>query len=71
MKLWGATAVLLTLWNAQPTIAADLSCNPRKTCSKINTCEDAQWYLENCPWGHQLDRDSDGAPCEKLCGSND
>lgn len=51
-------------------IAQSWSCQPRKTCGKIGSCEEAEWYLENCNWGVRLDGDSDGAPCEKLCGSN-
>jgi hypothetical protein len=46
------------------------TCQPRKTCSKIRSCHEAEWYLHNCSWGGRLDGDSDGAPCENLCGSN-
>jgi hypothetical protein len=28
-----------------------LSCEPRRYCSQISSCEDAQWYLHNCTWG--------------------
>ncbi|CDX62839.1 conserved exported hypothetical protein [Mesorhizobium plurifarium] len=44
-----------------------LSCAPRRYCSQISSCEDAQWYLHNCTWGGKLDRDSDGVACETLC----
>lgn len=50
------------------TAASAESCTPRKTCGKISSCEEAHWYLDNCPWGGKLDRDSDGIPCESLCG---
>ena len=50
-----------------PVFAED--CTPRRTCSKIASCDEARWYLENCSWGRRLDRDSDGSPCENLCGS--
>ena len=43
------------------------SCQPRRTCSQISSCDEAQWYLGNCPWGGKLDRDKDGIPCESLC----
>ena len=43
-------------------------CQPRKTCSKIDSCDEAMWYLENCSWGRKLDRDGDGRPCESFCG---
>ncbi|TGP86378.1 thermonuclease family protein [Mesorhizobium sp. M2D.F.Ca.ET.223.01.1.1] len=44
-----------------------LSCEPRRYCSQISSCEDAQWYLHNCTWGGKLDRDGDGVACETLC----
>lgn len=50
--------------------AQSWSCQPRKTCGKIGSCEEAEYYLFNCSWGGKLDGDSDGAPCETLCGSN-
>lgn len=50
--------------------AQSWSCQPRKTCGRIRSCEEALWYLYNCSWGGKLDGDSDGAPCETLCGSN-
>ena len=43
------------------------SCNPRRTCSQIGSCDEARWYLQNCPWGGKLDRDNDGIPCESIC----
>ncbi|MGV8855040.1 MAG: excalibur calcium-binding domain-containing protein [Devosia sp.] len=49
---------------------AQISCQPRKTCGKIRSCQEARWYMNNCSWGGRLDGDSDGAPCERLCGSN-
>ncbi|MEI9406929.1 excalibur calcium-binding domain-containing protein [Mesorhizobium argentiipisi] len=43
------------------------SCEPRRTCKQISSCDEAQWYLQNCSWGGKLDRDSDGVACETLC----
>lgn len=43
------------------------SCEPRRTCKQISSCEEAQWYLQNCSWGGKLDRDNDGVACETLC----
>ncbi|WP_366511251.1 excalibur calcium-binding domain-containing protein [Mesorhizobium sp.] len=43
------------------------SCQPRRTCPQIGSCEEANWYLNNCSWGGKLDRDGDGIPCERLC----
>lgn len=61
-----STPTFLTLTE----VAQSYSCSPRLTCGKINSCEEAQWYLNNCSWGGKLDRDNDGSPCESLCGSN-
>ncbi|MER8692106.1 excalibur calcium-binding domain-containing protein [Mesorhizobium opportunistum] len=48
-------------------VAQSYSCQPRLTCSQISSCDEAQWYLTNCPWGRKLDRDGDGIACETLC----
>jgi len=50
--------------------ADSYSCAQRKTCTKIRSCDEAEWYLANCSWGGKLDGDDDGSPCENLCGSN-
>ena len=50
--------------------AAAYSCDQRKTCTHIRSCDEAQWYLANCSWGGKLDGDDDGSLCENLCGSN-
>ena len=70
MKARWFVALALHLALATAGVAEESDCTPRKTCSKIHTCEDATWYLEHCSWGQMLDRDSDGAPCESICGSN-
>lgn len=47
---------------------ASYSCSPRKTCSKtVNSCDEAYWLMDNCSWGHKLDGDNDGVPCENMC----
>lgn len=43
------------------------SCSPRRTCTRISSCDEARWYLQNCSWGSKLDRDGDGTPCESIC----
>ncbi|WP_352839343.1 thermonuclease family protein [Mesorhizobium sp. M0205] len=48
-------------------VAQSYSCQPRRFCTQISTCEEARWYLANCSWGSKLDRDSDGIPCEGVC----
>lgn len=48
-------------------VAQSYSCQPRRKCSQISSCDEARWYLGNCPWGGKLDRDGDGLACETLC----
>lgn len=60
----------LIFTSARAQVAQSWSCQPRKTCGRIGSCDEAVWYLYNCSWGGRLDGDSDGAPCETLCGSN-
>ncbi|MES0026655.1 MULTISPECIES: thermonuclease family protein [unclassified Mesorhizobium] len=48
-------------------VAQSYSCQPRRLCTQISSCEEARWYLANCSWGSKLDRDSDGIPCEGVC----
>lgn len=43
------------------------SCEPRRICSQISSCDEANWFLTNCSWGGKLDRDKDGIPCESVC----
>jgi len=52
---------------SRPAMAQTYSCQPRRKCPQISSCEEAYWYLNNCSWGGKLDRDSDGIPCESLC----
>lgn len=54
-------------FSIEQEVVQSWTCQPRKTCSKIRSCEEAEWYLENCSWGRKLDRDGDGRPCESLC----
>ncbi|MER8961562.1 thermonuclease family protein [Mesorhizobium sp. M0701] len=30
-------------------VAQSYSCQPRRTCSQISSCDEARWYLSNCP----------------------
>lgn len=57
---------LMTKWGGVET-AQSWSCQPRKTCGRIGSCDEARWYLNNCSWGGKLDRDGDGIPCESIC----
>ncbi|MDX8518726.1 thermonuclease family protein [Mesorhizobium dulcispinae] len=53
--------------NRKQVAQSGYSCQPRRYCSQISSCDEAQWYLHNCSWGGKLDRDGDGLACETLC----
>jgi cold shock CspA family protein len=38
-------------------------CEGKKFCTQMTSCEEAKFYLRNCP-GVQIDGDGDGIPCE-------
>ncbi|MGX9727088.1 MAG: excalibur calcium-binding domain-containing protein [Candidatus Electronema sp. VV] len=43
------------------------SCQGKVHCSEMTSCEEADFYLQNCP-GTKMDGDGDGKPCEDRCG---
>jgi micrococcal nuclease len=38
-------------------------CDGRRYCSQMSSCEEATWFLKNCP-GTKMDGNNDGVPCE-------
>ena len=50
------------------TAVVQFRCADKTHCSQMVSCEEATFYLRNCP-GVQIDGDGDGKPCEsQLCG---
>lgn len=48
--------------------ASNFRCDGRLHCSQMSSCEEATYFLRNCP-GTQMDGDGDGVPCEQQwCG---
>lgn len=48
-----------------PTVAPSrFSCDGRQYCSQMKSCEEASYFLANCP-GVKMDGDRDGIPCEE------
>jgi cold shock CspA family protein len=44
-------------------------CDGRTHCSQMTSCEEAKFFLKNCP-GVKMDGNGDGIPCEQQwCGS--
>ncbi|MCB0198328.1 MAG: excalibur calcium-binding domain-containing protein, partial [Anaerolineae bacterium] len=39
------------------------SCQGKVYCSEMTSCDEAKFYLRNCP-NTQMDGDGDGIPCE-------
>lgn len=39
-------------------------CDGRKACSQMGSCEEATWFIKNCP-DTEMDGDHDGVPCEQ------
>jgi hypothetical protein len=53
---------------ATPAGAPSFSCDGRKYCSEMTSCDEASYFLANCP-GAKMDGDGDGIPCEgQWCG---
>lgn len=48
--------------------SSSFQCAGKVYCSEMNSCEEAKFYLRNCP-GTKMDGDGDGVPCEsQWCG---
>lgn len=39
------------------------TCDGRQHCSQMRSCEEAEYFLNNCP-NVKMDGDQDGEPCE-------
>lgn len=50
-----------------PTSNSSYTCGAKKYCKDMSTCEEAKYYLNVCGL-NRLDGDSDGTPCETICG---
>lgn len=48
--------------SAQPAVA--YRCDGRVHCSQMTSCEEATFFLRNCP-GTKMDGDGNGIPCER------
>ncbi|MHB8808977.1 MAG: excalibur calcium-binding domain-containing protein [Desulfobulbaceae bacterium] len=51
------------------TVLPDFNCVGKKNCAEMISCEEAKFYLRNCPDVAQLDPDKDSVPCEDLCAN--
>lgn len=47
-----------------PSPTSSFSCDGRKYCSQMTSCQEATYFLKNCP-GVKMDGNNDGVPCEQ------
>jgi hypothetical protein len=50
--------------NNSTTNKTQFRCDGRIYCSQMTSCEEATYFLQNCP-GVKMDGDNNGVPCEK------
>ncbi|HCH4041895.1 TPA: excalibur calcium-binding domain-containing protein, partial [Vibrio parahaemolyticus] len=62
------------LFGIEPTLNPEyenmgFSCQGKTYCSEMVSCNEAKFYLSNCP-NVKIDGDNDGIPCEsQFCGN--
>jgi cold shock CspA family protein len=62
----GPPTVTESISQSEPAIR--FSCQGKQYCSQMVSCEEATFYLKNCP-NVKIDGDGDGIPCEEQwCG---
>lgn len=49
---------------SEAPVAATFQCDGRQHCSQMASCEEAHFFLQNCP-ATKMDGDNDGRPCEQ------
>jgi len=50
--------------SAASSSSSRFTCDGRTHCSQMTSCEEATFFLRNCP-GVKMDGNNDGIPCEK------
>lgn len=64
-----STPVASTPTYARSTTSASGSCGDgKRVCRDMDSCDDAVFHLQQCGMS-RLDGDSDGTPCESICGN--
>ena len=49
---------------SKPVRQPKYQCDGRTHCSQMTSCEEATFFLQNCP-NTKMDGDNDGIPCER------
>ena len=53
-----------SITNTHRNINRVFKCDGREYCSQMTSCEEAKFFLANCP-NVKMDGDNDGIPCER------
>lgn len=53
-----------TFETSTTTLETHYSCDGRQHCSQMSSCEEATFFIKNCP-NTKMDGDHDGIPCER------
>lgn len=48
----------------EPVSSNQFKCDGRTHCSQMTSCEEATFFINNCP-GTKMDGNHDGIPCER------
>ena len=48
----------------QPKVTSNFKCEGKTYCSQMSSCEEATFYINNCP-DTKMDGDGDGIPCRR------
>ena len=63
------TAISATSADSAAPPPGAYTCDGRRYCSEMHSCEEATYFLQNCP-NTKMDGDHDGIPCERQwCGN--
>lgn len=54
----------VSLFEGMSPAAVSFSCDGRRYCSQMTSCNEAKLFLKNCPTT-EMDGDHDGVPCEQ------
>jgi hypothetical protein len=52
-----------TVTKSSSVYGSKYSCDGRQYCSQMSSCEEAKFFIQNCP-NTKMDGDHDGIPCE-------
>lgn len=66
MRFFSAAGLLLLLSGAA---SGQEICGTKSLCKEMATCAEARYFLNECGVS-RLDADSDGIPCESVCGKS-